>query len=200
MPDAIRAASAAGRRANETDPRAPGKTVSESQVVMGRQMMPDDTNPWGDVHGGVVMKMVDEAAGSAAIRHSRSRVATAAIDYMSFLAPARVGDLLTVMASVNDVGRTSMEVGVKVETEDMLTGEKRHVSSAYVVMVALDDLGHPTLVPPVIAETSEERRRMAAAKIRRAQRKVLEGKLQDSAALHAEPPSTSDDLVAAGAS
>ena len=176
------------------------KPVRESQVVMGRQMMPDDTNPWGDVHGGVVMKMVDEAAGSAAIRHSRSRVATAAIDYMSFLAPAHVGDLLTVMASVNDVGRTSMEIGIRVETEDMLTGRRHHVSSAYVVMVALDDAGRPAAVPPVIAETADERRRMAAAKIRRAQRKVLEGKLQDSAALHAQPTPVASDLVAATSS
>ncbi|MGH2443476.1 MAG: acyl-CoA thioesterase, partial [Chloroflexota bacterium] len=84
------------------------KTVVESQVVMARQMMPDDANPWGDVHGGAVMKMVDEAAGSAAIRHARCRVATAAIDYMSFLYPVHVGDLVTVKASVNNVGNTSM--------------------------------------------------------------------------------------------
>src|SRR5579872_4385158 len=97
------------------------KSVSQSQVVMARQMMPDDANPWGDVHGGVIMKMVDEAAGSAAIRHARSRVSTVAMDHMSFLHPVHVGDLVTVVASVNDVGRTSMEVGVRVETEDMLT-------------------------------------------------------------------------------
>src|SRR5579864_1365611 len=91
--------------------RPMGKPVSQSQVIMARQMMPDDANPWGDVHGGVVSKMVDEAAGSAAIRHARCRVATAAIDFMSFLHPVHVGDLLTLHASVNDVGRTSMEVG-----------------------------------------------------------------------------------------
>src|SRR5579872_7411468 len=101
----------------------PGKPVSASQVVMARQMMPDDANPWGYIHGGVIMKMVDEAAGSAAIRHARCRVATAAIDFMSFLHPVQVGDLLTLMASVNDAGRTSMEVGVRVEAENMLTGE-----------------------------------------------------------------------------
>jgi len=82
--------------------QAEGKPVRESQVVMARQMMPDDANPWGDVHGGAVMKMVDEAAGSAAIRHARCRVATAAIDYMSFLHPVHVGDMVTVCASVND--------------------------------------------------------------------------------------------------
>src|SRR3954463_3382402 len=102
-----------------TNPSRPGKLSSESQIVMARQMMPQDTNPWGLVHGGTIMKMVDEAAGSAAIRHSRCRVATAAIDFMSFLNPVHVGDLVTVMASVNDVGRTSMEVGVRVETENM---------------------------------------------------------------------------------
>src|SRR5947209_14480346 len=116
----------------------PSKTVRESQVEMARQMMPDDANPWGDVHGGAVMKMVDEAAGSAAIRHARCRVSTAAIDYMSFLHPVQVGDLVTLRASVNHVGRTSMEVGVRVEAEDMLTGVEHHTSSAYVVMVALD--------------------------------------------------------------
>src|SRR5450756_2618188 len=101
------------------------KPVSASQVEMARQPMPDDANPWGYVHGGVVMKLVDEAAGSAAIRHARCRVATAAIDYMSFLHPVHVGDLLTLKASVNEVGRTSMEVGVRVETENMLTGERK---------------------------------------------------------------------------
>ena len=161
-----------------------GRPVRESQVVHARQMMPVDTNPWGYVHGGVVMKLVDEAAGSAAIRHARCRVSTAAIDYMSFLHPVGVGDLLTIKASVNIVGRTSMEVGVRVESENMLTGETHHTSSAYVVMVALDDVGRPVRVPPVIAETAEEKRRMAEARIRRAQRKVLEAALKDHANGH----------------
>lgn len=161
--------------------RGPGKPVSESQVVMARQMMPNDANPWGYVHGGVVMKLVDEAAGSAAIRHARCRVSTAALDSMSFLHPIHVGDMVTVMASVNDVGRTSMEVGVRVETENLLTGERHHTSSAYVVMVALDDRGRPIQIPPVLAETHDQRRRMAAAKIRRAQRKLLEAALKQSA-------------------
>jgi acyl-CoA hydrolase len=174
-----------------------GKSVSASQVVMARQMMPNDANPWGDVHGGVVMKMVDEAAGSAAIRHARCRVATVAIDYMSFLYPAHVGDLMTVLASVNDVGTTSMEVGVRVDTEDMLTGKRHHTSTAYVVMVALDELGHPVEVPSVIAETPDQRRRMAAAKIRRAQRKVLQAALKASAAEMKSPLPVATDLVQA---
>jgi acyl-CoA hydrolase len=159
----------------------PAKTVSESRVIMSRQMMPDDANPWGYVHGGTIMKMVDEAAGSAAIRHTRMRVSTAAIDYMSFLHPVHVGDLVTVKASVNDVGRTSMEVGVRVEAENMLTGDVKYTSSCYLVMVALNDEGMPAPVPPVIPETAEDRRRMAAAKIRRKRRRQLQHELKSTA-------------------
>jgi len=154
------------------------KTVSESSVTMSRQMMPEDANPWGYVHGGTIMKMVDEAAGSAAIRHTRRRVSTAAIDYMSFVHPVEVGDLLTIKASVNDVGRTSMEVGVRVEAENMLTGEVKYTSSCYIVMVALDEDGKPCQVPLVIAETDLEKRRMAAAKIRRERRRQLQAELR----------------------
>jgi acyl-CoA hydrolase len=157
------------------------KPVSESQVTMARQMMPNDANPWGAVHGGTIMKMVDEAAGSAAIRHARCRVATAALDYMSFLHPVHVGDLVTAYASVNDVGRTSLEVGVRVEAENMVTGERHHTSSAYVVMVALDDAGNPKAVPPVVPETPDQERRMAAAQVRRTQRKKLQQLLKQHA-------------------
>ena len=174
-----------------------GRPVGDSEVVMARQMMPNDANPWGDVHGGTVMKMVDEAAGSAALRHARCRVATAAIDYMSFLHPVHVGDLVTVMAAVNDVGRTSMEIGVRVEAENMLTGERNHTSSAYVVMVALDGSGRPVRVPPVIAVTPEQKRRQAAARIRRAQRKILEAKLKESAGELGRPAPVATDLVEA---
>ena len=181
-----------------TSRRTRAKPVGESQVTMARQMMPDDANPWGDVHGGVIMKMVDEAAGSAAIRHARCRVATVAIDYMSFLHPVHVGDLVEVMASVNDVGRTSMEVGVRVETENMLTGERNHTSSAYVVMVALDDQGHPVEIPGVVPESPDQKRRMAAAKIRRAQRKVLQAELKRSEAQLLAPTPIASNLVRAG--
>ncbi len=175
--------------------RDAAKTVGESQVAMARQMMPDDANPWGNVHGGTIMKMVDEAAGVAAIRHARCRVATAAIDFMSFLHPVQVGDFVSLRASVNDVGRTSMEVGVRVEAENMLTGECYHTSSAYVVMVALDDEGRPVRVPPVIAETPDQRRRMAAAKIRRSQRKVLEAALKESASEILNPMPVATGMV-----
>ena len=173
-----------------------GRPVRDSQVVQARQMMSDDANPWGDVHGGVIMKMVDEAAGSAAMRHARRRVATAAIDYMSFLHPVHVGDLVTVMASVNDVGRTSMEVGVRVETENLLTGERHHTSSAYVVMVAMDEDGKPAPVPQALAGSPDERRRMAAAKIRRAQRKALQAALRESDDSHDAAAPVSSTVIA----
>ncbi len=146
------------------------KTVRESQAVINQQMLPSDANPLGNVHGGVIMKLVDEVAGIAAHRHARSRVVTAEIDSMSFLSPVFVGDLVTLKASVNDVGRTSMEIGVRVECENLISGEIRHTSSAYVVYVALDDCGRPGTVPRLIAETDEERRRMREAKLRRERR------------------------------
>ncbi len=134
---------------------------------MARSMLPSDANPWGNVHGGEIMKLIDEAAGAAAQRHARSRVVTARIDELSFLAPVYVGDLVTARASVNEVGRTSMEVGVRVEAENTLTGIVVHVSSAYLVFVAIDEKGRPTEMPPLEPETDEDRRRMAGAKMRR---------------------------------
>src|SRR5437588_9685768 len=145
------------------------------------------------------MKLVDEAGGSAAIRHCRCRVATAAVDYMSFLHPVHVGDLVTLRASVNHVGRTSMEVGVRVETQNMITGKVHHTSSAYLVMVALDELGTPQSVPPVVAETADEKRRMAAAKIRRAQRKILQAAIKKSETETGHPPApVAPEMVEAG--
>ena len=137
---------------------------------MAQAMLPSDANPWGNVHGGEIMKLIDSCAGAAAQRHSRSRVVTARIDELSFVAPVVVGDLVTARASVNEVGRTSMEVGVRVDAENTLTGKIVHVASAYLVFVAIDDNGRPVSVPPLIAETDEEKRRMAAAKARRALR------------------------------
>lgn len=134
---------------------------------MARAMLPSDANPWGNVHGGEIMKLIDACAGAAAQRHSRSRVVTARIDELSFVAPVIVGDLVTAKASVNEVGRTSMEVGVRVEAENTLTGVVSHVASAYCVFVAIDDEGRPRAVPPLLAETDDDRRRMTAAKARR---------------------------------
>ena len=146
------------------------KTVAVSKTVISRTMLPSDANPYGNVHGGEIMKLIDEVAGAAATRHARSRVVTARIDELSFLAPVYVGHLVTAKASVNHVGRTSMEIGVRVEAEDMLTGDVVHVASAYLVFVATDEHGRPVPLPSLIAETDDERRRMAAAETRRALR------------------------------
>jgi acyl-CoA hydrolase len=129
-----------------------------------------DANSAGNIHGGTVMKMCDEAAGLAAIKHSHRRVVTAAMDRMNFLYPIRVGELVTFSASVNAVWRTSMEVGIRVEAENPRTGEVRHTNAAYITMVALDDDGNPTPVPPLIATGPEEQRRMREAELRRANR------------------------------
>ncbi len=146
------------------------KTVKESQITMTQQMLPSDANPFGNVHGGAIMRLIDSAAGACAGRHARERVVTARIDELSFLAPVYVGDLVYAKASVNDVGRTSMEVGVRVEAENVRTGAIVHVSSAYLVFVAIDEQGRPMPVPPLVAETPDEKRRQAAARARRASR------------------------------
>jgi acyl-CoA hydrolase len=144
------------------------RAVRESQVVLSQNMGIEDANLAGFVHGGVIMKLVDNAAGLAAIRHSRGPVVTAAIDEMSFIEPVQLGSLVTVKASLNYVGTSSMEVGVRVETEDIFTGERAHTSSAYLVFVALDtDTGKPREVPRLVAETPDEKRRMREALIRR---------------------------------
>ena len=148
------------------EPRA----VSESRAVLVQWMGPSDANVAGSVHGGTVMKLCDEAAAAAAIRHARSRVVTAAVDRMTFLQPVHVGDLLTLQASVNAVWRTSMEVGVRVEAERPRTGELRHTSTAYLTMVALDDEGRPVEVPPLEVSGPEEERREREAQTRRRNR------------------------------
>jgi acyl-CoA hydrolase len=146
------------------------RTASESRSVLVQWMGPADANASGFVHGGTVMKLCDEAAASAAIRHARQRVVTAAVDRMTFLLPVHVGELLTLSASVNAVWRTSMEVGVRVCAEDPLTGEVRHTNSAYVTLVAVDEAGHPAAVPALVPESPEELRREREAQVRRANR------------------------------
>jgi acyl-CoA hydrolase len=130
----------------------------------------EDANTAGHVHGGSIMRLCDEVAGIAAIRHSGTRVVTAGMDRMTFLVPVYVGQLVTVRASVNAAWRTSMEVGVRVESEHVRTGEIAHTSTAYLTMVALDEEGSPTAVPPLTAETPDERRREEAAQLRRENR------------------------------
>ena len=144
--------------------------VSESRSVLVRWMGIEDVNHAGFVHGGVVMKLCDEAAGLAAIRHSRCRVVTAGMDRMTFNEPVERGDLVTFRASVNAAWRTSMEVGVRVEAERPGTGVVRHTSTAYVTMVALDEHGRPSEVPPLRTEDETEERRERDAQVRRRNR------------------------------
>jgi acyl-CoA hydrolase len=129
-----------------------------------------DANSLGNVHGGTVMRIADEAAALAAIKHSRCRVVTVGIDRMNFLVPIYVGELVTFSSTVNAAWRTSMEVGVRVEAENPHTGEARHTNTAYLTMVALDEEGRPTEVPPAVASTPAEQRRMREAELRRANR------------------------------
>jgi acyl-CoA hydrolase len=130
----------------------------------------EDANTAGHVHGGSIMRLCDEVAGIAAIRHSGTRVVTAGMDRMTFLVPVQVGQLVTVRASVNAAWRTSMEVGVRVESEHVRTGEIAHTSTAYLTMVALNEDGQPTVVPPLTCETPDEHRREEAAQLRRENR------------------------------
>jgi acyl-CoA hydrolase len=126
-----------------------------------------DANNSGNVHGGVIMHLCDEVAGIAAVRHSGHRVVTAAMDRMTFLHPVYVGNLVTVRATVNAAWRSSMEVGVRVEAEDIRTAEVTHTSTAYLTMVALDEEGRPAPVPSIAPETPEEHRRAREAQFRR---------------------------------
>jgi acyl-CoA hydrolase len=126
-----------------------------------------DANTAGNVHGGRIMYLCDEVAGLAAIRHCGTRVVTAGMDRMTFLDPVYVGQLVTFRATVNAAWRTSVEVGVRVEAENVRSRDVRHVSTAYLTMVALDDDGRPTPVPPLDPETDAERRRQREAQVRR---------------------------------
>ncbi|MEW6059397.1 MAG: acyl-CoA thioesterase [Actinomycetota bacterium] len=146
------------------------KPVSASQVTLVQLMEVADANLAGIAHGGSIMKLVDTAAGLAAIKHCGGLAVTVAMDEMSFLAPVRIGDIVTVRASVNDVGKTSMEVGVRVEAENAVTGRRTHTGSAYLVYVAIDNTGKPRPVPPVTAETPMQERRKREAKIRQQKR------------------------------
>jgi len=147
-----------------------GKRVSETSSTIVHQMLPEDANPAGNVHGGVIMKLVDTCAGVVAIRHARSNAVTASIDRLDFHHPVFVGDLLIVKASLNYVGKTSMEVGVRVEAENLFTGEVRHTASAYLTFVALGKDGRPAAVPPLILVTDDDARRNKEAARRREMR------------------------------
>jgi acyl-CoA hydrolase len=146
------------------------RPVSRSRSILVKWMGIEDANSAGFVHGGTVMYLCDEAAGLAAVRHSGVRCVTAGMDRMTFLLPVNVGELLTLESSVNAAWRTSMEVGVRVTAENVRTGERRHTSTAYLTMVAIDDEGRPTDVPPLSCASDDERRREHEAQLRRANR------------------------------
>ncbi|MEZ4221609.1 MAG: acyl-CoA thioesterase [Polyangiaceae bacterium] len=147
-----------------------GKTPSQSRVELHQLMLPEHANAYGNIHGGEIMKMVDEAGGIAAMRHAQRPCVTVAMDSMTFMSKVRIGDVLGCVASVNLVGRSSLEVGVKVTAENPISGEVTHTNSAYLVYVAIDDDGNPTSIPPLILQTDEEHRRHREALARQQHR------------------------------
>jgi uncharacterized protein (TIGR00369 family) len=146
------------------------KPISASRVTLSQLMHPEHTNLLGNVHGGWIMKLVDEAAALACMRHAQKKVVTVAIDSMTFRRPIRIGDLIILNAEVAYAGRTSMEAEVHVVAENPITGERTHTNTAYLVYVALDDEGRPSQVPPLKAETEDDNRRMEEAAVRQKRR------------------------------
>jgi acyl-CoA hydrolase len=158
------------------DPVLPGRFVRESISEYSEFALPNDANTLGNVLGGKVMHLVDLAAVLAAVRHSRCSVVTASVDHMNFLHQIHIGQLIVLRSSVNRVFRTSMEVGVRVEVENLASGEIRHTSSAYLTFVAIDKTGNRVAVPQVIPETEEEKRRYEEAGERRTYRLAMREK------------------------
>ena len=152
------------------------RPVRESVSEYAELALPNDANVFGFLLGGKVMHLVDLAGAMAAMRHGRRAVVTASVDHMNFLNPIHIGQLVILRSSVNRVFRTSMEVGVKVFVEDLLTGELRHTSSAYLTFVAIDEKGNRVEIPPVIPETEEEKRRHEEAGKRREYRLSLKNR------------------------
>ena len=150
--------------------RPASRRIAESELTLAQVMLPSDANPRGNVHGGTLMKLADTAGGIAASRHARSRVVTAVMDSMTFLEPVYVGDLLLLRAALTWVGRTSIEVEVTIDAENVQQGSRRHTSTAFLVYVALDEDGRPREVPPLSLETLEEQQRWQEAERRRAYR------------------------------
>jgi acyl-CoA hydrolase len=151
-----------------------GRSIAYSRSSTRRLMELIDANGHGNVHGGVIMRMVDESAAIVAIKHSQRSVVTARVETFNFLAPAFIGDLVTVNCEMNFVGRTSMEVGVDVTTEDLITREIRKIASSYVIYVAIDEKRQPTPVPPLIPTDDDEAAIIKRAQIRRAHRKRID--------------------------
>jgi uncharacterized protein (TIGR00369 family) len=146
------------------------KTPRASRITLAQLMQPEHANNLGNVHGGWIMKLVDEAGALACMRHAQRRVVTVAVDSFVFREPIKIGDLVTLNAEVAYAGRTSMEVEVEVTAENPITRERTHTNTAYLVYVALDDEGRPTSVPALIAETDAEKQRMEQAKERQRRR------------------------------
>lgn len=146
------------------------KTPRATRVVMTESVLPGDGNPLGTAFGGKIAQWIDIAAAVACQRHCRKRVVTASMDDLHFLKPIRVGMIVELRSQVNAVYRTSMEAGVRIESEDPLTGERQHVCTAYLTFVAQDENGRPVEVPPLVLETDEDRRRHADAEERRSVR------------------------------
>ncbi|MBW2966400.1 acyl-CoA thioesterase [Candidatus Woesearchaeota archaeon] len=146
------------------------KKVLESRVEIAQVMYPEHANPAGNVHGGHILKLIDQAGAIVAARHTHKNVVTASVDSMSFISPAYVGNLVFAKASLNYVGRSSMEVGVRVEAECLKTGRHTHIASAYLTFVALDEDDNPIPIPRLITETEDEKRRFEEAKKRRENR------------------------------
>ena len=143
------------------------RSVLESRVEMVELVLPNDANPLGSILGGKVMHLMDIAAAIAAHRHCRRAVVTASMDRVDFIHPIRVGQLIIVQASVNHAARTSMEVGIKVHSEDLNSGDRLHTATAYATFVALGPSGRPAAVPPLQLETDEDHRRFREAEARR---------------------------------
>jgi acyl-CoA hydrolase len=156
-----------------TSPDRPSRTVSESAHETSALMMPLDENARGHVFGGVVLAMMDKAAAVCAIRHARTSCVTVSVDRVDFRQPILVGDLVHMKASVNFVGRTSMEIGIRIEAENMLLGTRRHTNSCYVTYVALDRDGKPAEVPALVPETDADKRRFEAGRERRRRREEV---------------------------
>lgn len=146
------------------------KPISASRVTLSQLMHPEHANLLGNVHGGWIMKLADEAGALSCMRHAQKKVVTVAIDSMTFRQPIRLGDLVILNAEVTYTGRTSMETTVEVSAENPLTGERTHTNTAYLVYVALDDAGRPTSVPALIAETEEDKQKMEQARARQERR------------------------------
>ena len=153
------------------------KGVDHSRVSMSQLMMPNDANHLGFVHGGTILSIVDKVAFVCSCRHAESLCVTACVDSVAFRSPIKVGQLVTFLASVNYVGDTSMEIGIKIVAEDLLTRVQTHTNSCYVTMVAVDDKGKPKRVPKLILKTSEDKRRNVHAQERRSFRLKQTGKI-----------------------